>query len=198
MNAGPTSERVYIALKARLLSNGFPPGAKLDPTLLASDLISSVTPVRDALHLLTGERLVDSRTSDGFYLTQVHGPGLEDLYAWNAEVLLASLRQRAAGRAGSDHQTLGRHIAERTAELFASIAASSSNGEHRLAVGSINDRLSAVRYAEAEVIDDAEDELERIIHTLDDTAALRKAIVAYHRIRRRRAPEIVRALYRAG
>ncbi|QCI78807.1 GntR family transcriptional regulator [Hankyongella ginsenosidimutans] len=44
---------------------------KLEPAGLAAELNSSVTPVRDALHRLAGERLVESWTSEGFHLPHV-------------------------------------------------------------------------------------------------------------------------------
>ena len=72
MNSGPTSERVYGALRERILANVFAPGARLDPAVLASELASSVTPVRDALHLLAGEQLVEVRPGDLIH-ADLHG-----------------------------------------------------------------------------------------------------------------------------
>lgn len=199
MNAGATSERVYAGLKARLLGNEFQPGSRLDPTALADDLVSSVTPVRDALHLLAGEKLVEARIGDGFHVPHVTGPGLEDLYAWNAEIVLASLRRRVPSREEAAWLVAAdRKIAERTAGIFGSIAAGSVNGEHIAATQSISDRLHAARSVEAEVLDDVAPELHALAALRDDVAALRKAVVAYHHRRRRAVPEIVRALYRAS
>lgn len=200
MNSGPTSERVYAALKAKLLANAFAPGARLDPALLASDLASSVTPVRDALHLLTGERLVDTRVGDGFHVPHLTGPGLEDLYAWSAEVLLLSLRYRAVPADGSSAPVLGagETVANRTAILFDRIAGRSVNREHALATRLLGDRLHAVRTVEPAVVGDTDDTLAAIeaVVAADDIAALRKTIAAYHRRRRRLAFDIVRLLYR--
>jgi hypothetical protein len=199
MNSGATSERVYASLKARLLGNAFPPGSRLDPTALAGDLASSVTPVRDALHLLTGERLVDTRSGEGFHMPQITGPGLEDLYAWSAETLLASLRRRVPVRRNDKNcSTPGQCIAQRTADIFGAIAARSTNGEHFWSVLSTGDRLHAARLIEPELIGDAGHELDAIEDASDDVPTLRKAIVTYHRRRRRAAFEIVRALYRTA
>ena len=98
MNSGPTSERVYGALRERILANAFAPGARLDPAVLASELASSVTPVRDALHLLAGEQLVEVRPGDGFHLPHLTGPGLDDLYALNAELRLLAVFHRRRRR----------------------------------------------------------------------------------------------------
>src|SRR3546814_6150334 len=92
MNAGLTSERVYEGLRQRILDREFRPGDRLDPSALAEVLNSSVTPVRDALHNLTGAGLVETRTSEGFNLPQIDEPGLQDLYAWNAEIGRANVR----------------------------------------------------------------------------------------------------------
>jgi len=199
MNAGATSERVYAGLKSRVLANEFQPGSRLDPTALASDLVSSVTPVRDALHLLTGEKLVDTRVGDGFHVPHVTGSGLEDLYAWNAEVLLGSLRRRVASREeDTPIHSIHEDVPAQTAEIFGSIAAGSANGEHLSATQSLNDRLHGARSVEADLLDDVVGELAAIAAVIDDAAALRKAIVTYHQRRRRAVPEIVRALYRAS
>src|SRR3546814_20965129 len=96
MNAGLTSERVYEGLRQRILDREFRPGDRLDPSALAEVLNSSVTPVRDALHNLTGAGLVETRTSEGFHLPHIDEPGLQDLYAWHAEILSLALRSRRA------------------------------------------------------------------------------------------------------
>lgn len=200
MNSGPTSERVYAALKARLLANAFAPGARLDPAMLANNLASSVTPVRDALHLLTGERLVDIRTGDGFHVPHMTGPGLEDLYAWSADVLLHSLRRRVApgDGPGAPIFSQGESVADRTAILFDRIVARSVNREHVLATRLLSDRLHAVRTVEPLTVPDNDGALAAIevAAAADDVAALRKTIVAYHRRRHRMAFDIVRLLYR--
>lgn len=198
MNSGPTSERIYNALRAWILDNAFAPGARLDPSILASELASSVTPVRDVLHLLAGQQLVEIRSGDGFHIPHVTGPGLADLYAFNAEVLLLSLRRRvpcgtdAASWADIDAADLP----GRTAALFASIVAGSANGEHARIVRAINDRLHAVRAVEPLVLSGIVDEIATLAGVLDDAAVLRKAIASYHRRRRRLTFEIVAAFYR--
>src|SRR3546814_6580301 len=66
MNAGSTMERVYLDLKARIVGGAYPPGTRLDPFHLAKRLAASPTPVREALHRLSGERIVDSWHQEGF------------------------------------------------------------------------------------------------------------------------------------
>jgi DNA-binding transcriptional MocR family regulator len=202
VNSGATSERVYDALKRRIMTNAFRPGDRLDPSVLAETLASSVTPVRDALHLLTGEGLVETRTSDGFHLPQVDAPALQDLYAWNAGVLglaLGSARRKvAAGDGAGLPGPAGDDIADLTARVFSTIALRSDNFELRRAIGSANDRLHAVRRSETAVLEAVDDEIDALHEVVRRGTAvdLRKAIVGYHRRRHRFAAEIARSLYR--
>jgi len=58
-----TFDRVYAAIRKRLRDGLYRPGERLEPALLSDELNASVTPVRDALHRLTGERLVEALSS---------------------------------------------------------------------------------------------------------------------------------------
>ena len=66
MSPGPTFERVYHALKEQLGSARFAAGEHLEPATLSHELNASITPVRDALHRLVGEGLVEAPRGDGF------------------------------------------------------------------------------------------------------------------------------------
>ena len=183
------------------MTHGFRPGARLDPAVLAETLSSSVTPVRDALHLLTGEGLVTTRTGDGFHLPAIDEPGLIDLYSWTGEVLGIALRAWPKGEIGdAPHDRYGERedVAARTAALFGRIAGRSANVEHGQAIASLNARLHAVRTVEPHVLDGSSEELDMIEAGLDlrDARALRGLLATYHRRRRRHAAEIVRAVYR--
>lgn len=115
MNSGATAERVHEALKRRIMGREFRPGDRLDPAVLAAPLSSSVTPVRDALHLLTGEGLVETRTSGGFHIPALDEPALKDLYDWSAELLALAIRgwprsetATIAQRSGQDDRSIDR------------------------------------------------------------------------------------------
>jgi DNA-binding FadR family transcriptional regulator len=199
VNSGPTSERVYDALKHRLLSGAMLPDERIEPATLAAHLNSSVTPVRDALHRLCGERLVESRHSDGFHLPHVNEPALRDLYAWNAQLLRLIMRSwpRAATHPLADQLPVDVHRATRA--FFGLFSARSGNIEHAASVDAASDRLSAVRYAEQRVLPDLEEELRALAIDFDTAAvtALGTRLSAYHRRRINAVPDIVRALYRA-
>ncbi|WP_204348796.1 GntR family transcriptional regulator, partial [Klebsiella pneumoniae] len=54
---GATFERVYHELKRMLAEDELPPGSPIEPARIGEQIASSITPIRDALHRLTGERL---------------------------------------------------------------------------------------------------------------------------------------------
>ncbi len=200
MNSGPTAERVHETLKRRIMGREFRPGDRLDPAVLAGPLSSSVTPVRDALHLLTGERLVETRTSGGFHIPALDEPALKDLYDWSAELLALAIRawRQPAAIAMSATDAEDRPIADRADQLFLAIARRSANGEHANAVDQLNARLHAARTVEPHVLDKAEEELAAIVSAVInwERDMLRRLSLRYHRRRRRAAADIVRAVYR--
>lgn len=199
MNSGATGERVYDALKRRIATHALRPGERLDPARLGEDLHSSATPVRDALHILVGEGLVETRPSDGFHVAPIDAPALQDLYDWNAELLLLAIRGWSRKEAPSAPAEDSPPVAvPAAADVFARIAGRSRNAEHARAVRAANDHLGAARQVELSILAGIDAELAEIVATFarGDIPSLRRRILAYHRRRRRAAPEIVRALYR--
>lgn len=199
MNAGPTSERIYTALKRQVLERRFRPGEKLDPGRLADELGSSVTPVRDALHVLTGEGLVESRISDGYTLPLIDEPGLKDLYRWCSGVLQLAVRIAPRRNQQMAPPVTSEGEAERAAVLFAAVARMTENTECIRMVGTLIDRTAALRHAERTVLDDIAVELDAIEACLGDgnPPMLARQIASYHRRRERHAGAVLRALYRA-
>jgi DNA-binding GntR family transcriptional regulator len=195
MNPGATSQRVYHDLKQRLLAGQFKPGARLEPTHLGEQLSSSATPVRDSLHLLAGEGLVETALSDGFHVARVDAPALEDLYRWTTEVLSVVARSVdpfESALPGGDYP-------DAVARLFEDFSLRSRNTEHARAVAALNDRLHAVRRAETELLPDWQEELADLSRHLGEGArAAAAGIASYHRRRIKLASEIVRYRYRLG
>lgn len=202
MNAGQIAERVYAALRAQIMRRAVTPGDRLDPAMLAASLASSVTPVRDALHRLTGEGLVETRNAGGFHVPAIDEPGLEDLYDWSGELLVLAIRawRRPFAPPPTVDMAADATLADRAAALFLAIAGQSENREHAHAVDRVNVRLHAARMVEPHVIGAADDELDALwaAASAADRAALRRLCAGYHRRRRRAAADIVRAVYRAA
>ena len=201
MSAGVTFERVYHALKDQLGTGHYAAGEHLEPAILSRDLNASITPVRDALHRLAGEGLVETPRGDGFRMPLVTEVGLRHLYRWNAALLDLAARARglgpgAPGRVGDDEEVETPGRIETIERLFLMIATRSGNPEHVAAIAGLNDRLRAVRQTELAVLDEPLAELEPIAALMigDTALALRRALVAYHRRRERLVGEIVAAL----
>ena len=200
MNAGVTSERVYDALKARLLGGAVLPGERLEPKRLASLLASSVTPVRDALHRLAGEQVVEMRTAEGFQLPLVTEPGLRDLVSWNHELLRLALRRWRAGTPTLHEAPTDGNDAGNARALFGAIAARSGSAELARQVEAASDRLGAARVAECHVMPAILDEFADLWTAIAEEEAQQVArrVAAYHRRRLARISAIVEAIYRGG
>jgi len=196
MNPGATADRVYEAIKHRLLSGAVPPGARLDPARFADDLNSSKTPVRDALHRLSGERLVDARPGAGFQVPLVTEPGLRDLYYWHA-ALLRMLVGAWPNTAGAHRTDLPVDIARAPGLLFGIVARRAGNDEFTRQLEATTDRLATARVAEARVLTGLEAEARGLAETLDQgsRAAILQAFATYHRRRLRAATDLVRSMY---
>lgn len=153
MSPGGTMVRVYATLKAQVMSGAFAPGDRLDPARLSGDLAASVTPVRDALHRLTGERLIESWQQEGFRVPFVTETALRDLYGWSADLMAVVARAAERSKLPADADAVQEELPDAASFLLA-LAARSPNFEHRAAVTNLNDRSASLRPAEALVIDD--------------------------------------------
>lgn len=196
-----TFERVYAALKQQLRDGRFRPGDRLEPAQLSDQLNASVTPVRDALHRLTGERLVEAPRHDGFRVPMLTETTLRHLFAWHRDLLLLAItsqrRRRALHGAAPDiDRPTGNH-AERPGALFLAIAQGTGNPEHLFALEAVIDRLEPVQRLETLLLDAIEEETAEIVAAIEssDTRRLRVALVRYHRRRERIVPELLERLY---
>jgi len=199
MSQPGTFDRVYAALKQRLLDGAFRPGGKLEPAMLSDDLNASVTPVRDALHRLTGERLVEAPRHEGFRVPLRTEAMLRHLYAWHLDILLLAVVRRKTERlklVGEPAHSLPR---ERLNGLFASLVATSGNPEHAAALKSVMERLEPYQRFEREFLDAVEGETQQILAAIDagDQKALRRSLVQYHRRRQQVVPEILERFHAA-
>lgn len=196
MNPGQTFERVYTLLKAQIECGRFRPGDRIDPSVLAGDLATSVTPVRDALYRLTGERLVLALPALGFRMPLLTEPALRELYAWNETILLIAVAREAHRPAlVTDGEP---DLPQRTRHVFETIAGVPGSELHAT-IQNNNDRLHAARIAESQHVNDAVKELDLIdaLFRSGDRPALRQALRRYHRLRQRIAGYVVNTLNKA-
>lgn len=197
MSPGPTFDRVYAALKEQLLSGRWAPGAHLEPGVIGEDLAASVTPVRDALHRLVGENLVDAPRHDGFWVPTWTEVQLRVLYVWSGDLAAWALRrQRHAWPQGPGPTA----ALSDPGPLLLAIARAADHPELERAVAASNDRLAAFRASEPDVLDGTQMELAELeaIRNAGSIARMRSGIAAYHRRRLRAAPLILESRRRSS
>lgn len=202
MNPGPTFGRVYEDLKRRLTEGEFGPGEHLEPAALGEELHSSITPVRDALHRLSGERLVWTPRNDGFRVPMLTEAELRDLYAWKRELVDLALRRApvngGTGAAPTAPTTDMSQAPADPASFFLGIARLSCSGEMEAAIAQLNHRLGAARRAEETLLDDLSGEMASLVRALalGQRQDLRRMLGAYHRRRQRCVPALLVAMRR--
>jgi DNA-binding GntR family transcriptional regulator len=188
-------ERIYDALRQRIVGGELLPGARLDPSRLAADLNSSATPVRDALHRLLGEQLVAAWPQEGFHVPICSEGTLRDLHGWSLDILFAAARPAipTSYRRPEDMELpRSDDHAERVDALFDAIVSASGNLQHREAMADVNARLHAYRRIEPHLIHDTADEVDKMtsLWTRGDSTPLRQALASYHKRRVRLVPDI--------
>lgn len=196
MSPGATMERVYRELKARTMRGDFAPGERLDPSSLARDVASSATPVRDALHRLAGERLIDSWHQEGFRQPILAEADLRDLYAWAAALLTLALAERAPDPslpASVENRPADQDYGAQLGGLFRAIAQANGNRELRFAVASMIDRCQIFRAAELRVDPDCRAALTAMEEDFrfHRWSALRSKITRFHHRRVSLAARVV-------
>jgi DNA-binding GntR family transcriptional regulator len=193
-----TFERVYAAIKQHLREGVFRPGDRLEPAVLSEELNASVTPVRDALHRLTGERLVEAPRHEGFRAPLVTETTLRHLYAWHRDLLLLATARRhwgpvSVGQDEDSSRLTPPGLLHRQNAFFLKLVEAGGNPEHLFALRTLMERMEPFQRFEDELLDAVQEETDTIVGAISagDRAALRKSLVAYHRRRARLIPELV-------
>lgn len=198
MSPGATFERVYNELKRMLADGELLPGAPIEPALIGKQIASSITPIRDALHRLTGERLVEAPGHNGFRVPLPTEAALRDLYGWNAQLLaLAARGIRSLARGPSGIEALEpAPLAAKIEHLFAEIARAAGNPEHVRAVKQASARLAPYRSAESRLLGALDEEYQLLARAVASGggAGLTKLLSQYHRRRLKAAGDILTAI----
>ncbi|MES2338757.1 MAG: GntR family transcriptional regulator [Pseudomonadota bacterium] len=183
--------RVYQALKARVMAGEFAPGERIDPARLSADLSASATPIRDALHRLAGERLVENWQHEGFRQPIVTEASLRYLYGWSDDLVRIILRVAARGSQSSASLIVRHHDAPvASIALFEWLATLSPSQEHRAAMMSLNDRCHALRVIEEQLIGPPDTEALGAAIQTGNFGEARRWSAGYHASRLRRLPEL--------
>lgn len=195
---GPgTFERVYAAIKEQLRRGFYRPGDRLEPALLSDEHNASVTPVRDALHRLTGERLVEAPRHEGFRVPVVTEAMLRHLYTWHRDLLFLAILNRRPALCPEGRDIDSQDPEERQKAIFLALIRMTGNPEHLLTFETLVERLEPVQRLAPLVLDAVEQETDDILEALKakDVKRLRRALVRYHRRRIQIAPELLERLY---
>lgn len=87
-----TAERIHRELKRLLCTGRFAPGLPLTVQSLANEFGTSISPVRDALNRLVGERLINVQGGGGFAMPFLSRRTAFNLYSWHAEITLLIIK----------------------------------------------------------------------------------------------------------
>ena len=170
-----SGDRVYEAIKARVIAYDFPEGERIYLQPIADDLGVSTMPVREAFNRLAAEDLVIKAPRKGFIAKTLSEEDLRGHYDLTRlllvnelEVLDAAARQKLTEfepiatvlyklirRAISDANTLATY----TGEIFALLASFGGNDHVRFSIGRANDHLHYIRTLECQHLHDVQSEL---------------------------------------
>jgi len=199
-----TQDRIYIAIKAEYLSGLIRPGARIELQPIADRHRASTTPVREAMHRMIGERLIEPHPDGGFRLVTPDALPLAHLYTWYCQQVLAALHLlRNASLARALERFRGTVIpseplpqAERCDRVFQEIANATGNAEIIEQMAAANERLRYPRLAEARLFPNLSKELENLTRNgnLSGIANVRRRVTAFHDRRILHATEIASTL----
>jgi DNA-binding GntR family transcriptional regulator len=198
MSPAHVHEPTYAAIKRRLLHGVWPPGGRLEGARIADEIGVSMTPVRDSLNRLVGERLVELKPGFGFHVPHLSVLDLRELLDFNLTLLRAALRgsRRPICLVETEKQGVRAAVANEAASLFRSIARVLGNQAVEDAVEAQNDRLHAIRCTEDQLMSDTASELlhlEQLCLT-GTRRELELALRQYHLRRSRAAPQLLALL----
>ena len=179
-------------LKQMLMEGVWPPGEKLEALRLADELGISMTPVRDCLNRLVGERLVDMTHGEGYRVPRMSEKDFRDMLAVNAALLDLALVARSEESSDVEFKSENSPYADRVGSFFDFMASLSGNVIIMETVRSLNERMHAGRMKEPVVIPDTLQELKELeqLATKQD-AGLGNKLQIYHQRRRTNASALI-------
>lgn len=183
---------IYKEVRRAIIMGHLEPGERLSMSDLAEHYATSVTPVRDALQMLSQEGLVTIKPRSGYFVTRLTLKELHDLLELRQILELASVERAAeritpeqlrrletvhAGYTGDDDKSYDRYTDENR-RFHTLIAEGSGNGKLAEMLGHLHDRLArfmVIRHAGQDMMLTHA----RIIEALQagDAAAAREAML---------------------
>ena len=190
--------RAYCALRDELAKVSRPPGSQIRVDETARELSISPTPVREALAMLAGERLVHSCRRRGFFVPKPSANDLVQLYILSEMYLLTAVHMQSAQQQTpiSIEFEAAAKINDgcSVARVFIAILARAESSSILDYGALIIERLAPARLAESpDLVDRERDELASLVEGRR-FAELAKTIRSYHRVRRAMAIQTARVI----
>ncbi len=154
---GDTSKNlIYTELRRSIIVGHREPGERLDLDALTESYGTSVTPVRDALQMLSQEGLVSIKPRSGYFVTRITLKQLRDMLELREILEVASIERAVvriteeqlqqlehvhAGYTGEDDESYDRYMDENRRFHYL-IAQASGNQELAEMLGRLHDRLA--------------------------------------------------------
>jgi DNA-binding GntR family transcriptional regulator len=147
---------IYKRIRTDIISGRKKPGERLAIDILKNEFGTSVTPVRDALQMLSQEALVTIKPRSGYYVTLVTLKELNDMLAVREILELAAVERAAekitneelamlekvhAGYTDDEDETYARYTQENK-NFHCLVAMASRNHELARQIGLLHDRLA--------------------------------------------------------
>ena len=208
MDAGPSiAERAYASIRANLLAGIYRPGERLDAAIVAREHGASITPIREAMNKLAGERLLEMQTHQGFKVPLLTEGELRALYDWTCQQLIAGLRLAPKTRLARVEDGLWpsaamfeRDMIAATERVCLGIAQLSGNTRCYLAIEQANAELRLVRRFEPLMIAPGSEDLRGFAWSLARSGldGAETMLEDYHRARRDVAADIAGLLTMAA
>ncbi|OWR01245.1 GntR family transcriptional regulator [Sphingopyxis witflariensis] len=187
-------EPSYHAIKQRLMDGAWPWGFRLEASKIADMLSTSITPVRDSLHRLVGERMVSFAPGQGFHVPRMNETELRELFELNLILLLAAT---ASSSQGSPVGSTDNACPDQVPKLFLKLASRSENGALVASISALNDRLHQFRRCDPLLFQDLDLELAHLMASAANVGSsliLRRLILRYHNRRRDEAAGFIRLM----
>ncbi|WP_439484552.1 GntR family transcriptional regulator [Blastomonas fulva] len=193
MSPAHVIEPTYEAIKRRLMHGHWPPGTRLEAAKIADLLHVSITPVRDSLYRLTGERMVDFTHGEGFHAPRMTESDLRSMLELHLVLMLAALATQVRGSATP--VTRPDEGLDGFGSLFLAISRRSGNAELASCIAGLGDRLHIARLADTEILGDTADELGALEAAYSKDAThpeVRALLLHYHERRAQEAAAYIR------
>ena len=153
--SGTSKGHIYTEIRRSIIAGRGLPGERLDLEALSAQYGTSITPVRDALQMLSNEGLVTIKPRSGYFVTRVTLKQLKDMLELRKILELAAVERAApiitdeileqlenvhAGYIGEDAKSYDRYMNENR-QFHCLIAQASGNQELVEVLGRLHDKL---------------------------------------------------------